>query len=277
MAGRYWNIPQNMDLPRHTSRVGMQARIHSHFDSFIRTSNGCTPRCNAKSRGLPPARSSNALTSRTTPKWRLWSKLLNDAVHIPAFRSMVLTCYVIWPWPSKLPRRDLHARVCHVIGYIIERRWVRTDWRHERIRIWKEAVFVLSQHSRDADITSVRINDNVYGIRIGLLRRAVHVIEGWWSVVWPVDTALFHIVCILYLDMSYEQESSVVGIETGYGLDDRRVGVRVTVGSRIFSFPRRPDGPDCLWGPPNLLSHGYGSSFPGGKAAGAWSWTLTFN
>jgi hypothetical protein len=46
---------------------------------------------------------------------------------------------------------------------------------------------------------------------------------------------------------------SVVGIATSYLLDDRRVGVRVLVGSRIFSSPR---GPDRLWGPRNLLSNG---------------------
>jgi hypothetical protein len=34
---------------------------------------------------------------------------------------------------------------------------------------------------------------------------------------------------------------SVVGIATGYGLNDGGVGVRVPVGSRIFSSPRRPD------------------------------------
>jgi hypothetical protein len=33
---------------------------------------------------------------------------------------------------------------------------------------------------------------------------------------------------------------SVVGIATGYGLDDRGVGVRVPVGSRIFSTSSRP-------------------------------------
>jgi hypothetical protein len=32
----------------------------------------------------------------------------------------------------------------------------------------------------------------------------------------------------------------VVGIATGYGLDDRGVGVRVPVGSRIFSKSSRP-------------------------------------
>jgi hypothetical protein len=72
--------------------------------------------------------------------------------------------------------------------------------------------------------------------------------------------------------MSYRQNSiiirsrdSAVGIATGYGLDDREVGVRVPVGSRIIS----PCRPDQLWGAPNLLYNGYRELFPGGKAAGA--------
>jgi hypothetical protein len=64
---------------------------------------------------------------------------------------------------------------------------------------------------------------------------------------------------------------SVVRIATGYGLDDRAVGVRVPVGSRIFSFPC----PDRLWGPPNSYPMATGGSFPGGKAAGARSWPIT--
>jgi hypothetical protein len=51
----------------------------------------------------------------------------------------------------------------------------------------------------------------------------------------------------------YKSRDSAVGIATGYALDDQGVGVRVPVGSRIFSSPRRPDR---LWGPLNLLSNG---------------------
>jgi hypothetical protein len=51
----------------------------------------------------------------------------------------------------------------------------------------------------------------------------------------------------------YGSRDSVVGITTSYGMTDRRVGVRVPVGSRIFTSLRRPDR---LWGPPSL-SNGY--------------------
>jgi hypothetical protein len=52
----------------------------------------------------------------------------------------------------------------------------------------------------------------------------------------------------------------LVGIATTYKLDMRGIGVRVPVGSRVFSSPH----------PPDLLSNGYQRLFPwGGKAAGA--------
>jgi hypothetical protein len=48
---------------------------------------------------------------------------------------------------------------------------------------------------------------------------------------------------------------SAVGIATGYGLDDRGVGVLVP----IFSSPRLP----CrFWGPPSLLSKGHQELLP---------------
>jgi hypothetical protein len=60
--------------------------------------------------------------------------------------------------------------------------------------------------------------------------------------------------------------SRVVGIATGYGLDDRGVGFRVQVGSRIFSSPRRLDR---HWAQPSSYPMGIGDPFPGDKAAGS--------
>jgi hypothetical protein len=52
--------------------------------------------------------------------------------------------------------------------------------------------------------------------------------------------------------------NSAAGIVTGYGLEDRGVGVRVLVGSRIFSSAHRPD---LAWGPSDLLLNGYRGAF----------------
>jgi hypothetical protein len=61
-----------------------------------------------------------------------------------------------------------------------------------------------------------------------------------------MTATLFFVVTKLH------NRDSVVSIATGYGLDDRGVGVRVPVGSRIFSSPSYR-----FWGPPNLLFDGY--------------------
>jgi hypothetical protein len=53
-----------------------------------------------------------------------------------------------------------------------------------------------------------------------------------------------------------------VGIATDYGLDDQGVGVRVPLGSRIFSSPRRTDWITASY------PIGAGGSFHGDKAAG---------
>jgi hypothetical protein len=59
----------------------------------------------------------------------------------------------------------------------------------------------------------------------------------------------------------YGNRGSAVGIATGYGLDDRGVGVQVLVGSRILSSPQRLDRPRV---PPSLLSNGYRRLVPRG-------------
>jgi hypothetical protein len=65
----------------------------------------------------------------------------------------------------------------------------------------------------------------------------------------------------LFLTLFGWSRDSVVGIATGYGLDDRGVVVRVPVGSRFSSSPCHPDR---LWGPPSLLSNSHGGLFPRG-------------
>jgi hypothetical protein len=71
---------------------------------------------------------------------------------------------------------------------------------------------------------------------------------------------------ITFSTLNFGSWDSAVGIATGYVLDDPRVGVRVPVGSRMFSSPRRPHR---FWDPTNLLSNGYRGLFPGCKAAEA--------
>jgi hypothetical protein len=49
------------------------------------------------------------------------------------------------------------------------------------------------------------------------------------------------IIIIIIIIIIVRSRDSVVGIATSYGLEDRGVGVRVPVVSRIFSAPNRPD------------------------------------
>jgi hypothetical protein len=76
-----------------------------------------------------------------------------------------------------------------------------------------------------------------------------------------LHATVMHKEIIASYSKNHRNRVGAVGIATGYGLDDREVGVRVPVGSKTFTPPCRLDR---LWGPPNLLSNGYrGTLSPG--------------
>jgi hypothetical protein len=64
-----------------------------------------------------------------------------------------------------------------------------------------------------------------------------------------------------------------VGIALGYGLDDRGSRFRFPVGAGNFSLHHRVQTGSGAHPASNPM--GTGGSFPGGKAAGVWSWPLT--
>jgi hypothetical protein len=64
---------------------------------------------------------------------------------------------------------------------------------------------------------------------------------------------------ILFCNAHSRSRDSTIGIATGYGLEDWGVGVRVPVGSRIFSSSHRPGTP---WGSSSLLFNSYCGLFP---------------
>jgi hypothetical protein len=51
-----------------------------------------------------------------------------------------------------------------------------------------------------------------------------------------------------YVMQHIRSRDGAVGIATGYGLDDRGIGVRILVGIKVSR-------PDRFWGPPSLLSN----------------------
>jgi hypothetical protein len=104
-------------------------------------------------------------------------------------------------------------------------------------------------------------------LRIRTARRYIREDGNLTTDVRTFNPALTRFLKIMY--MKCKSCSCAVGIATSYGLDDRGVGVRVPIGSRIFASPYQPFRLGC---PLSLLSSGYQGLFPGGKVAGAWSW-----
>jgi hypothetical protein len=67
--------------------------------------------------------------------------------------------------------------------------------------------------------------------------------------------------------VSTEESGSVVGIATGYGLDDWMIGVRFLMVARDFSVHHRVQTSSGAY--PASYPVDTGGSFPGGKASGA--------
>jgi hypothetical protein len=74
------------------------------------------------------------------------------------------------------------------------------------------------------------------------------------------------------LGVDWNRDSSV-GIALGYGLADRGSRVRFPAGTGYFSPHHRVQNGSGAH--PASYSTATRGSFPGGKAAGAWSWSLT--
>jgi hypothetical protein len=72
---------------------------------------------------------------------------------------------------------------------------------------------------------------------------------------------ILYIYIYIYKEIEIENRDIAVCVAADYGLDDRGVGVRVVMVSRIITSPHRPDR---LWGPPSLLSNEYRRLFPRG-------------
>jgi hypothetical protein len=76
------------------------------------------------------------------------------------------------------------------------------------------------------------------------------------------------------LVMVVKSRDDSVGIATDYRLDDRMIGFRILAGAGNFSLRHHVQTGSGAH--PVSYPMGTGGSFPGGKAAGAWSWPLTF-
>jgi hypothetical protein len=76
---------------------------------------------------------------------------------------------------------------------------------------------------------------------------------------------------MMMMMMMMKSRIGSVGIATDYGLDDRMIGVRIPAGNYSLRHRVQPG----TGAHPASYKIGAGGSYPGGKAAGAWSWPLT--
>jgi hypothetical protein len=85
----------------------------------------------------------------------------------------------------------------------------------------------------------------------------------WRSAKTPCMGVYVFQVLIFNSTLFTRSQDSPVGIANGYRLDDRGFGVRVVVGSRIFSSPHLRDQ---FWWSPSILLNWYQGLFPQGQS-----------
>jgi hypothetical protein len=84
---------------------------------------------------------------------------------------------------------------------------------------------------------------------------------------YDVNTLFLSIEELIVGTMILQSRDSSVGIATGYGLEDRMIGVRFPTGAGNFSLHHRVQNGSRAH--PVSYPTGTGGSFPVGKAAGA--------
>jgi hypothetical protein len=121
------------------------------------------------------------------------------------------------------------------------------------------------------DETHIQILGILADIQVRLLLNKFHATRNQSpssrNVMVSLKTLYIHI-----LDPTRKSDSSV-GIALGYGLDDRGSRFRFLAGAGNFSLHHRVQNGSGA--PSASYSMGTRGSFPGGKAAGSWSWPLT--
>jgi hypothetical protein len=84
---------------------------------------------------------------------------------------------------------------------------------------------------------------------------------------------LIFYISLIKIYLNCKSRDSSVGIALGSRLEDRGSRVRFPAGAGNFSLHHRVQNGSGAH--PASYPMGNGGSFPGGKAAGAWSWPLT--
>jgi hypothetical protein len=204
------------------------------------------------------------LVSRFNVQYFLWG----GGLSVPEFCLLnnILGCDSSYLFPVPLSFINLFF-LLHLFGFAV----LSLDYINKGWYIWTERISSFTLELSVALAAGLRcLGLFILAVLIWVLDKVSRRLKCF-----TVFRAQAYLFSFLLLGLpAYEvSRDSTVGIATSYWLDDRVVGVRVPVGSRIFTSPCRSER---LWRPPNLLYKEYPVLFRD-KAAEAWCWPLTSN